>query len=116
MRGHAHSIARRLERATRGLAQLRIILDQQNGLIPAGLAWAFFAAGTPATVVSLWPLESGSATTLTLAFHRRLRASLGRQHESVADSLRQAALEVRREPRYSHPFYWAGLVAVGDGY
>ncbi|HMB81828.1 MAG TPA: CHAT domain-containing protein, partial [Vicinamibacterales bacterium] len=81
-----------------------------------GLAWAFFAAGTPATVVSLWPLESGSATTLTLGLHQRLRAALLRGHASVADSLRAAALELRRDPRYRHPFYWAGLVTVGDGF
>jgi len=81
-----------------------------------GLAWAFFAAGTPATVVSLWQLESGSATTLTLGFHQRLRTGLLRGHGRVADSLRAAALELRRDPRYRHPFYWAGLVTIGDGY
>jgi CHAT domain-containing protein len=81
-----------------------------------GLAWAFLAAGTPSTVVSLWQLESHSATALTLAFHRRLRASLVAGHGEVAGSLRAAALELRRDPRYRHPFYWAGLVAVGDGY
>jgi CHAT domain-containing protein/Tfp pilus assembly protein PilF len=81
-----------------------------------GLAWAFFAAGTPATVVSLWALESGSATSMTLEFHRRFRASLVAGHGEVAASLRAAALALRRDPRYRHPFYWAGLVAVGDGY
>jgi CHAT domain-containing protein len=81
-----------------------------------GLAWAFFAAGTPATVVSLWQLDSASATTLTLGLHQRLRAGLVRGHGSVADSLRAAALDLRRDVRYRHPFYWAGLVTVGDGY
>ncbi|MFI5179334.1 MAG: CHAT domain-containing protein [Vicinamibacterales bacterium] len=81
-----------------------------------GLAWAFFAAGTPATVVSLWKLESGSATALTLGLHERLRASLLRGHADVAEGLRAAALELRRDARYRHPFYWAGLVAVGAGY
>ena len=81
-----------------------------------GLTWAFFAAGTPSTVVSLWKLESVSAAALTLAFHTRLRQSLGEGRGDVADSLRAAALALRRDPRYRHPFYWAGLVAVGDGF
>ena len=81
-----------------------------------GLSWAFFAAGTPATVVSLWELDSASATAMTTTFHRRFRASLLAGHGEVAESLRAAALELRRDARYRHPFYWAGLVAVGDGY
>jgi CHAT domain-containing protein/Tfp pilus assembly protein PilF len=81
-----------------------------------GLTWAFFAAGTPSTVVSLWKLESVSATALTLAFHQRLRASLVAGRHDVAEDLRAAALSLRRDPRYAHPFYWAGLVAVGDGF
>jgi CHAT domain-containing protein len=81
-----------------------------------GLAWAFFMAGTPATVVSLWQLESASATDLTVAFHRDLRAGLLRGHPQTADSLRAAALALRRDPRYRHPFYWAGVIAVGDGF
>ena len=81
-----------------------------------GLAWAFFAAGTPATVVSLWQLDSTSATTLTLAFHRRLHAALLKGNGRVAENLHAAALEMRRDPRFRHPFYWAGFVAVGDAY
>ena len=81
-----------------------------------GLAWAFFAAGTPATVVSLWQLDSSSATQLTLAFHRGLHTSLLKGNARVAENLHAAALALRRDPRYRHPFYWAGLVAVGDGF
>jgi CHAT domain-containing protein len=31
-----------------------------------------------------------------------------------AQALRQAALSTMRDPRYRHPFYWAGFVVVGD--
>ena len=81
-----------------------------------GLTWAFFAAGTPSTVVSLWKLESESAAALTLAFHQQLRASLVAGHGQVAPSLRSAALTLRRDPRWRHPFYWAGLVPIGDAF
>src|SRR5262249_27997187 len=89
-------------------------LSSGEGVI--GLAWAFFAAGTPSTIVSLWELESASATRLTLALHRRLHASLARGQNLAAENLRAAALELRRDPRFRHPFYWAGLITMGDGF
>jgi CHAT domain-containing protein len=34
----------------------------------------------------------------------------------VAATLRAAALEIKRDPRYRHPFHWAPFVVIGDGY
>jgi CHAT domain-containing protein len=34
---------------------------------------------------------------------------------SKAEALRQAALKLLRGRQYSHPFYWAAFVVVGDG-
>jgi CHAT domain-containing protein len=34
----------------------------------------------------------------------------------VAAALRAAALEIKRDPRYRHPFHWAPFVVIGDGY
>jgi CHAT domain-containing protein/uncharacterized protein HemY len=81
-----------------------------------GLSWAFFVAGCPRTVVSLWKVEAASTTALMVAFHRRLlpRLAAGRAL-GAAEALRQAALSVRRDPARQHPFYWAGFVLVGDG-
>ncbi len=77
-----------------------------------GTMWAFFVAGSRAVLVSQWKVESASTTELMTAFHRRLaRAGSGK-----ADHLRQASLEVLRNPRYAHPFYWAGFVLVGNPY
>jgi CHAT domain-containing protein/Tfp pilus assembly protein PilF len=75
-----------------------------------GLSWAFFVAGCPTAVVSQWKVHSASTSDLMLAFHRRLRAG-----RSTAAALREAALAVKRDARYRHPFYWAAFVAVGDG-
>ena len=68
-------------------------------------------AGSPATL-SQWKVESASSTALMVESHRRWRA--GGNGLSKAESLRQASLRLLRDPEYSHPFYWAGYILVGD--
>ncbi len=75
-----------------------------------GMSWALAAAGSPATLASQWEVDSASTGELMVEFHRHWLAG-----ESKAEALRQAALAVRRQPRYRHPFYWAGFVLVGAG-
>jgi CHAT domain-containing protein len=81
-----------------------------------GLTWAFFVAGVPTTVASQWKVESRSTTELMLAFHQSLRklSDDSSNRFAVPRSLQQAALRLLRDPEYSHPFYWAGFVVVGD--
>ena len=74
-----------------------------------GLSWAFFAAGARATVVSQWKVESESTAELMLAFHRNLRKGIAGN-----EALRLAAAGLAKNPRYRHPFYWAGFVLIGD--
>jgi CHAT domain-containing protein/Tfp pilus assembly protein PilF len=80
-----------------------------------GLAWAFFVAGTPTTVVSLWNVESVSTADLMLEFHRRLHAAArsGQDTLQTAESLRQAQLHLLHSSHTAHPFYWAGFSTVG---
>jgi CHAT domain-containing protein len=97
-----------------------------EGLI--GLSWALFVAGSPASIVSQWKVESASTAELMLQFHSRWRGSpaapgatpgtaarAGAPRLSKAEALQQAALPLLRGVRYRHPFYWAGFVLVGDG-
>jgi CHAT domain-containing protein/Tfp pilus assembly protein PilF len=80
-----------------------------------GLTWALFVAGTPATVVSQWEVESASARDLMLGFHRQLQSPGAAGKLTKAESLRRAALKLMKNPDTNHPFYWAGFVLVGDG-
>jgi CHAT domain-containing protein/Tfp pilus assembly protein PilF len=75
-----------------------------------GTMWALFVAGSKATVVSQWRVESVSTTELMTAFHQ----GLARGDGGKADLLRRATLELLRNPRYAHPFYWAPFVLVGN--
>jgi Uncharacterized protein conserved in bacteria len=95
-------------------------IGQGEGII--GLSWALFVAGNPTTVASQWKVESASTTELMLSFYRHLQPSSGRKAyadtfkpQTKAEALRQASLSLLRSERYSHPFYWAGFVMIGDG-
>ena len=80
-----------------------------------GLAWAFFVAGTPTTVVSLWNVESVSTSDLMLEFHRNLWTKVlpGRNSLQTAQALRDAQLRFLHSSHTAHPFYWAGFSTVG---
>jgi predicted secreted protein len=78
-----------------------------------GLMWAVFVAGSPATLVSQWRVDSASSTTLMVAFHREWNMDGGRI--SKARALQHASVEVLRTRGFSHPFFWAGFILAGDG-
>jgi CHAT domain-containing protein/Tfp pilus assembly protein PilF len=73
-----------------------------------GMSWAFFVAGTRSLVVSHWRVNSTSTSQLMKDFYRALAT------QGKAESLRQASLGMLKNPRYRHPFYWAGFVLVGS--
>jgi CHAT domain-containing protein len=74
------------------------------------LSWAFLAAGTPRVIATQWKAESESTSRLMVDFHRRMR----RDRLPPAEALRRAQLALRRDERYSHPFYWAAFVVMGE--
>jgi CHAT domain-containing protein len=77
-----------------------------------GMSWAFFVAGTRSMVVSQWRVNSASTSQLMKNFYR----ALARQpnHRNKSQALREASMRLLRDPRYRHPFYWAGFVLVGS--
>jgi CHAT domain-containing protein len=79
-----------------------------EGLI--GMSWAFLIAGASTTLVSQWKVDSESTSQLMVNFHRHLQ----RDNFSKAEALRQSALNLMKDPRYRHPFYWSGFVLVGS--
>lgn len=78
-----------------------------------GLTWAFLNAGAPTIVVSQWQVREDSTAELMKDFYRHIKTATG--NLTRAEALRQAALSVMKDPRYRHPFYWAGFVLIGNG-
>ena len=75
------------------------------------LARGFLQAGASRVVASLWKVDDEATTELMKRFYRHL---LGRPALRPAAALRAAQLELRRDPRWSQPFFWAGFVLQGD--
>lgn len=86
-----------------------------EGLI--GMSWALFVAGTPTTVASQWKVDSTATSLLMVDFHRFLstQETQNARGANEAEALRRAALKLLSDPKYKHPFYWAGFVVVGKG-
>lgn len=77
-----------------------------------GLRRAFQLAGAETVIASLWPVEDEP----TRKFMQRLYAERLEHGASTVEAVRLATLSslaAARAAGHAHPFYWAGLVAVG---
>jgi CHAT domain-containing protein len=75
-----------------------------------GLTRAFFYAGTPTVVASLWSVDDEATGLLMERFYTHIKEDgMGK-----AAALRQAQLDIRANPDYAHPYYWAAFVLSGD--
>ena len=73
-----------------------------------GLTRAFFFAGTPTVIASLWNVNDKATALLMERFYTHLREGMDK-----AGALREAQLEVMET--HPDPYYWAGFVLSGDG-
>ncbi len=78
-----------------------------------GMSWAFFVAGTRSMLASQWKVNSVSTSQLMVGFYQALNSNQHRSTGKKAGALREAALRLMKDHRYTHPFYWAGFVLVG---
>ena len=79
------------------------------------MSWAFFVAGTRSMLVSQSKVNSASTSQLMVNFYQSVEANQSDSKANNASALRDVALKSMRDPRYRHPFYWAGFVMIGNG-
>jgi CHAT domain-containing protein/Tfp pilus assembly protein PilF len=77
-----------------------------EGLV--GLTRAFFYAGVPSLVVSLWNVVDGSTPDLMVDFYKDLD-----RLRDKAKALQGAKLSMIAHDGYAHPSYWAPFVLIG---
>ena len=83
----------------------------QKGQGIASLASAFAYAGSPDLIMSLWPVQDQTTPELMSYFYKYLERGF-----SKGEALRQAKLAFLNQDHqiYSHPYYWASFIYVGD--
>jgi CHAT domain-containing protein/tetratricopeptide (TPR) repeat protein len=79
-----------------------------EGLV--GLTRGFLHAGASGVIASLWKVDDRATAELMRIMYRGLL----RENLRPAQALRQAQLEVAREPSWSAPYYWAAFELSGD--
>ena len=90
----------------------------------AGLAWStdfaqsedfttlgqsFLHAGARNVVATLWRIEDSGAAAFAERFYDHLR------RHSPVEALAAAQRDLRRDPRYGAPYYWAAYFITGEG-
>ncbi len=75
---------------------------------PQSLVRSFLRAGVHTVVASRWDVDSAATAILMNEFYDRL---LGNTRS--AQALRMAALKVRSNKKYDHPYYWAAFSLFG---
>ena len=85
--------------------------DEPLGLIPS-----FLFAGSQAVLASLWKVNSKVAAEFMRCFYAGIEENQGADESPMnkAEAVRQAMLQVRQNPRYEAPYYWAPFVLNGD--
>lgn len=75
-----------------------------------GLAGVALKAGARSVVAGLWRIDDEASAQLMQAFYRRLQDKT----TSKAEALRRAQLDLGRQARWRHPYYWGAFIIVGN--
>jgi len=68
------------------------------------MARSFLLMGVPEVIASRWDVNSRATSVLVAAFYREIAKGAKPQ-----DALASAIQELRRQPAYAHPYYWAAF-------
>ncbi len=74
-----------------------------------GLSTAWLAAGARTVVATLWDADDEATQSLVRAFYEALARG-----ETAGEALRAAQIATRDTPRWSAPYFWAGVILLGD--
>ncbi|WP_293140166.1 CHAT domain-containing protein [Okeania sp. SIO3I5] len=84
--------------------------DDRAGLGLAGLA---LRSGARSTLATLWSVDDLSTAEFMINFYRVLTTK-SETNFTKAEAIRQAQIALIKNPQYSHPYFWAPFVLVGN--
>lgn len=79
-----------------------------------GLRRAFANAGVRTLIMSLWPIDDDSTRQWMRSLYHHRFAAGATTIDAVNEANRDLLTARRKAGLSTHPFYWAGFVAVGD--
>jgi CHAT domain-containing protein/Tfp pilus assembly protein PilF len=82
--------------------------EVKNGEGVYGLRRALVLAGSESQVMSLWPVSDAATREWMVSYYKALQAGQGR-----GDAAREVQLQMLKQPRRQHPFYWASFIQSG---
>lgn len=82
--------------------------EQQGVVNSQSLVQAFLSAGARQVLAARWSVDSESTKALMDVFYAHLLAV-----ETAAQSLAAAEQRISRDPRWPHPYFWAGFTLFG---
>jgi len=77
-----------------------------------GLTRALLYAGSKNIVVSLWQVSDASTNKLMVDFYSNFLKK--KKVKKYSKHLRKAKLEMIKEGKYAHPFYWSPFILIGQ--
>jgi CHAT domain-containing protein/Tfp pilus assembly protein PilF len=83
---------------------------EERGEGVTGLTRAFMYAGSPAVVVSLWSVDDEG----TMELMKRLYGNILEKGLSKERSIRDAKLDMLKNTKFRHPFFWGAFVIYGE--
>lgn len=75
-----------------------------------GMAGVAIRSGARSTLATLWSVNDEAAAELMVRFYR----ALTQPGMTKGQALRQAQLELLKQPQYRQPYYWAPFVMIGN--
>jgi CHAT domain-containing protein len=75
-----------------------------------GLAGLAVKSGARSTIATLWPVKDRAAALLMTQFYEHLQTP----QTNKAEALRQAQLHLLQKTDFREPFFWSGVVLVGN--
>jgi CHAT domain-containing protein len=85
------------------------VADVPTGDDWVGLTRAFLHAGAERVLATLWAVDDDATADLMERFYTRRAV-----HSNDMRALAEAQRAMLRNPASAHPFYWAGMVLVGE--
>ncbi len=74
------------------------------------LSNAFKVAGVSSIIATLWEITDRSTAIIMKSFYENLE----KKKMTKLEALRRAQMDMIKNPRYSHPYYWASFILIGD--